>query len=348
MIQQNLTYEEFVVEDPGSTREAIRARLDPASAAGLQAYLDIVGPLGINGIANLDDRRARMRELNAVERALTPLNPGVTIDEFVVPGLAGDPEVPVRCYRRADALPSTGARPGVLFIHGGGMVLGDLDGDEVTAVLIADEVDAVVLSVGYRLAPEYPFPAAPHDCYAALLWFVSHAEELGVDPARVAVYGGSAGGGLSIATALIARDRQGPSIAFLMAIYPMIDDRGVTPSSQSILDLGAWDREGNLQAWAWYLGTGTPSASLHAYAAPARAADLRGLPPTFIDVGDLDLFRDEDIEFAGRLAQAEVPCELHVYPGAFHASELFAPQAPLSQQIVETRMIALRRALHGA
>jgi len=149
------------------------------------------------------------------------------------------------------------------------------------------------------------------------------------------------GGGLAIATALLARDRGFPAVCFQMPIYPMIDDRNETASSYEISDIGSWDRAGNIEAWNWYLGEG--QADL--YAAPARAEDLAGLPPTFIDVGTVDLFRDEDIEFAMRLMQAGVPTELHVHPGAYHDSEGLAPEAPLSRRIWEHRIAALRRAL---
>jgi acetyl esterase/lipase len=170
----------------------------------------------------------------------------------------------------------------------------------------------------------------------------SNASELGYGPVdRLAIYGGSAGGGLTIATALVSRDRGGPSIGFLMAPYPMIDDRNVTDSSKAILDIGIWDRSGNIEAWEWYLG----GKSADQYSAPTRATDLTGLPPTFIDVGDQDMFMDEDLEFAGRLKDAQVPVELHVYPGAYHASEVFAPTAELSQQIWAARVAALKTAL---
>jgi acetyl esterase/lipase len=199
----------------------------------------------------------------------------------------------------------------------------------------------VVVSSSHRLAPEHPHPAQSEDCYAGLAWMARNAGELGFDPGRLAVYGGSAGGGLTIAVTLLARDRGFPSVAFQMPIYPMIDDANTTPSSHEITDIGIWDRDGNIEAWKWYLGEGKPDQ----YAAPARAEDLSGLPPTFIDVGTVDLFRDEDIAFAGRLMQAGVPTELHVYPGAYHASEALAPDAPLSRRIWERRVDALRRAL---
>lgn len=142
---------------------------------------------------------------------------------------------------------------------------------------------------------------------------------------------------------MMARDKGGPAVCFLMAPYPMIDDRNELPSTHEITEVGIWDRAGNLEAWEWFLG-GQPA---DAYAAPARATDLSGLPPTFIDVGELDLFRDEDIAFVQRLLQAGIPTEFHVYPGAYHASEVFAPQAELSQRIWAARLSALARALHG-
>jgi acetyl esterase/lipase len=221
------------------------------------------------------------------------------------------------------------------------MILGSVEAETPTAEAICDEVGAVVVSVEYRLAPEHPHPAQSEDCYAGLAWMARNAAALGADPDRLAVYGGSAGGGLAIAVALLARDRGFPALRFMMPIYPMIDDTNETHSSQEITDIGVWDRAGNIEAWKWYLGDGQPDH----YAAPARAADLSGLPPTFIDVGTIDLFRDEDITFAMRLMQAGVPTELHVYPGAYHVAEGIARDAVLSQRIWDRRFDALRRAL---
>ncbi|GAA3342217.1 hypothetical protein GCM10020358_36420 [Amorphoplanes nipponensis] len=186
-----------------------------------------------------------------------------------------------------------------------------------------------------------PHPAPVEDCYAGLVWTAAHAAELGIDPDRLALYGGSAGGGLAIATALIARDRGGPALRFMMPIYPMIDDRNETASSHEITDIGIWDRAGNIEAWDWYLG----GKEADQYAAPARAEDLTGLPPAFIDVGAVDLFRDEDIAFAQRLMAAGVPTELHVHPGSYHAAETFAAEAALSRRTWALRTDALRRAL---
>ncbi len=293
-------------------------------------------PGGFNSIPDIVQRRATVTQLLAAIEI--PPNPNVISEDRTVPGPEGAPDITVRIYRPVDA---TGTLPGIYFIHGGGMILGDIDGEDAVATQICERVDAVVVSVEYRLAPEHPYPAPVEDCYAGLVWMARHASELRFDPERLAVYGGSAGGGLTIATSMLARDRGFPALRFQMPIYPMIDDRNETPSSHEITDIGLWDRAGNIEAWKWYLGDGKPDQ----YAAPARAEDLTGLPPTFIDVGTVDLFRDEDITFAMRLMQAGVPTELHVNPGAYHAAEVFAPECELSGVIWARRVEALRRAL---
>jgi acetyl esterase/lipase len=267
-----------------------------------------------------------------------PPNPNVRSEDRAVPGPEGAPDISVRIYRPVDA---TGTLPGIYFIHGGGMILGNVEGEDPVASAICEHVGAVVVSVEYRLAPEHPHPAQSEDCYAGLVWMARNAAELGFDPDRLAVYGGSAGGGLTIAVVLLARDRGFPAIRFQMPIYPMIDDTNETASSHEITDVGVWDRSANIEAWQWYLGGGKADQ----YAAPTRAEDLSGLPPAFIDVGTVDMFRDEDIAFAMRLMQAGVPTELHVNPGAYHASEVLAPQAELSRRIWERRFEALRRGL---
>lgn len=293
-------------------------------------------PGGFNSIPDIVQRRATVTQLLAAIEI--PPNPNVTSEDRMVPGPDGAPDIKVRIYRPTDA---TGTLPGIYFIHGGGMILGDIDGEDAVATQICERVDAVVVSVEYRLAPEHPYPAPVEDCYAGLVWMARHAGELRFDPDRLAVYGGSAGGGLTIAISMLARDRGFPALRFQMPIYPMIDDRNETPSSYEITDIGLWDRAGNIEAWKWYLGDGKPDQ----YAAPARSEDLTGLPPTFIDVGTVDLFRDEDITFAMRLMQAGVPTELHVNPGAYHAAEVFAPECELSGVIWARRIEALRRAL---
>lgn len=312
-----------------------RDLIDPDVREPLDQLLEVM-PGGFNSIPDIVQRRAAVTQMLAALEI--PPNPNVTSEDRMVPGPDGAPDIKVRIYRPVDA---TGTLPGIYFIHGGGMILGDIDGEDAVATSVCEQVDAVVVSVEYRLAPEHPYPAPVEDCYAGLAWMARHAAELRVDPDRLAVYGGSAGGGLTIAISMLARDRAFPALRFQMPIYPMIDDRNETPSSHEITDIGLWDRAGNIEAWKWYLGDGKPDQ----YAAPARAEDLAGLPPTYIDVGTLDLFRDEDITFAMRLMAAGIPTELHVSPGAYHAAEVFAPAAPLSERIWTRRFEALRRAL---
>jgi len=322
---------------------ADRDRIDPESRVPLDALIEAI-PGGFNSIPDIVQRREVVAAMLAAASEGLPPNDRVLVEERPIPGPEGAPETTVRIYRPAGA---QGTLPGILYIHGGGMVLGNLDGEHLTALMLTEAVGAVIVSVDYRKAPEAPFPAGPEDCYAGLTWMAAHTDELGVDPARVAVYGGSAGGGLALAVALMSRDRGGPGIAHLMAIYPMVDDTNTTPSSHEITDVGLWDRAGNLEAWQWYLGDAHGTDDVSHYAAPARADDLSGLPPTFVDVGELDLFRDEDIALVTRLAQAGVPTEFHLYPGAYHASEVFAPEAALSKRIWAARIDSLRRALHG-
>jgi acetyl esterase/lipase len=311
-------------------------RIDAESLVPLAALYEAL-PGGFNAIPDIVARRAALDGMLEQMMADLPPNPNVSTEDVSVPGPAGD--LRLRIYR--PTAPAASA-PGLYFMHGGGMVLGNLETDHLTAVRLCETIGAVVVSVDYRLAPEHPYPAGVDDALAGLTWMAAHADELGFDPQRLALYGGSAGGGLALAIALRIRDEGGPAIHFVMVPYPMIDDRNETASSREIVDVGIWDRAGNIEAWEWYLG----GQEADGYAAPAREENLTGLPPTFIDVGDQDMFMDEAVTFAQRLEAAGVPTELHVYPGAYHGSEVFAPTAPLSEQIWAARTAALERALH--
>lgn len=310
-----------------------RSRIDAESAIPLDGLLAAI-PGGFNAIADINERRATLAAVLAAGAADVPPNPNVAWQDHVFAGPAG--ELTARVYRPTAA---TGTLPGLIYIHGGGMIIGNLDGEHFTAIMLCESLGAAVVSLDYRKAPENPYPAAPEDCYAGVEWLMEHAGELGIDTANIGIYGGSAGGGLALAVALMARDRSGPNLKYMMLIYPMVDDRNETASSLEIVDVGLWDRSGNLEAWGWYLG----GQEADHYAAPSRATDLTNLPPAFIDVGELDMFRDEDVDLALRLCRAGVPCELHVYPGAYHGSEVFAPTAALSQRIVGARLDAIRR-----
>jgi acetyl esterase/lipase len=228
------------------------------------------------------------------------------------------------------------------------MVLGSVEMNDIGCAVQADRARALVASVEYRLAPEHPFPAPLEDCYAGLQWLSSSARELGIDADRIAIGGASAGGGLAAGLALLARDRGGPAICFQMLVYPMLDDRNTTASSHAIQDARLWNRQANLAGWNAYLGGRAGADDVPYHAAPARADDLRGLPPAYINVGDLDLFLDEDVDYACRLMAAGVPVELHVYPGAFHGSNTFVSRSALSRRWTEDELAALERALHPA
>ncbi|WP_103109299.1 alpha/beta hydrolase [Brevibacillus reuszeri] len=237
--------------------------------------------------------------------------------------------------------------PAMLWIHGGGYVLGHPDMDDALCERFVQAANCVVVSVDYRLAPEHPYPAAINDCYAALLWMTDEAEELGIDLARVAIAGASGGGGLTAALALLVRDKGGPDLIFQMPLYPMLDNRNRTASSHEILaDNATWNRTNNLMAWGMYLGEDASKNELSPYAVPARAESLAGLPPTFTCIGQLDLFRDETIEYVTRLAEAGVDVEFQLYPGSYHCFEVFVPQAEVSKRASQSYVDAMARALN--
>ncbi|TDD59845.1 alpha/beta hydrolase [Actinomadura darangshiensis] len=265
--------------------------------------------------------------------------------DVIVPGPQDAPGVPVRIFAPAGR---EGDLPGLVYIHGGGFVLGSVDLYVEDATAIAAEVGAVVVSVEYRLAPEHPFPAGLEDCYAALTWTAANAADLGIDPARLAVGGESAGGGLSAGVALLARDRGGPSLCFQLLGIPELDDRLDTPSMRAYHDTPIWNRPNAELSWDYYLGEGVRgTAGVSPYAAPARAGDLSGLPPAYVTTCEFDPLRDEGLTYAQRLIQAGVPAEVHHYPGTFHGSSMIA-DAAVSKRMNTDRLAALRRTLHPA
>jgi acetyl esterase/lipase len=216
--------------------------------------------------------------------------------------------------------------------------------DEGFCRRVAAEAVCIVASVDYRLAPEHPFPAAVEDCYVALRWLAMEPAGLGVETSRLAVGGASAGGGLSAGLALLARDRGGPAISFQFLKYPCLDDRLQTRSSHEITDPRLWNREQARRAWRDYLGD--RGGEVPAYAAPARATDLRELPPAYIYAAELDLLRDENVEYARRLLYAGVSVELHLARGTFHGSDGLAPEAGVSRLNQAEFVAVIRRALH--
>jgi triacylglycerol lipase len=255
--------------------------------------------------------------------------PGMQLSDAVVRTeheVPGEPPIPVRVHRPVGI---DGALPGIFTIHGGGYVIGSYDMDDYLHDQWSPLLGTVGISVEYRLAPETPYPGPVEDCYAALRWAHEHADEIGVDPKRLGIYGISAGGGLAAALALLVRDRGEFPLAFQLLDCPMLDDRQAT-SSIGATGLYVWDATSNEFGWRSYLGDLYGSDDLPSYAAAARATKLAGLPPTCVVVGSIDGFRDEDAEYAIRLNQAGVPCELHVIAGLPHAYQM-AVDAPAVQ-----------------
>lgn len=296
---------------------------------------------------------------------MSALHP-VEVEDRVIPGPPGAPDVAVRVYRPEGR---EGVLPALLWMHGGGYVLGSIDFEEPVSARLAVEGDCVTVAVEYRLAPEDPFPAALEDCYAALRWMVSDADELGIDRSRVAIGGASAGGGLAAGLALLARDRGGIDVVFELLVYPMLDDcttdrtAGCTTASATEAPPDAisgglsaaavdappdalfWTRAHNLVGWRSYLGHEPGGEGVSCYASACRATDLAGLPPTYIAVGDQDLFAAEDIDYARRLIGAAVHTELHVYPGGCHGFDMIVPDALISRRLTSDVSRALQQAL---
>ncbi|MFF9349341.1 alpha/beta hydrolase [Streptomyces sp. NPDC014734] len=268
----------------------------------------------------------------------------IDAEELTVPGPDGAPDLAITVLRPRRP---EGPVPGLYNIHGGGMISGHRHQDTARLAGLVEELGVVAVSVEYRLAPENPDPAPVEDCYAGLCWMAEHAAELGVDPGRVVVMGGSAGGGLAAGVALLARDRGGPRPAGQLLLCPMLDDRNTTVSSHQYDGLGTWQRAMNLLGWRALLGgrAGGGAADVSAYAAPARAGDLSGLPPAFVEAGSAELFRDEDVTYASRIWATGGRAELHIWQGAFHGFDVFAPEHEVTRAALAARLSWLRRVL---
>lgn len=306
-------------------------------APEFRAFLEALPEEALIDLSDIPLARARFAQAMALRPSL--ISPEVRVEEtWVHNPLDGFP-VRVKLYLPSRVPPP---RPTLLWIHGGGYVLGSPEMNDADCAEWAGELGIVVASVDYRLAPEHPYPIPLEDAYAALRWLAQTAE----DRERLAIGGGSAGGGLAAALALLARDRGEVRPAFQLLIYPMLDDRGITPSSQAITDRRLiWTRALNHIGWRAYLGREPGGRDIPPYAAPARAQDLTGLPPAYVMVGTADPFRDEDIAYAQRLMEAGVLTELHVWPGAFHGFEGLVPEAWLSRRARAEVLTVLGKAL---
>ena len=294
-------------------------------------------------LAIFPTRRLSRANLAEARQRVLPIPPqppaDVSVREAAVAGRGVAPAVPVRIYKPATDEPL----PCIFHMHGGGFVMGSAKDMAAVHTAMASELRCAIVSVDYRLAPETAFPGNIEDCYAALAWTFANASAEGFDTARIGVMGESAGGGLAASLALMARDRGEFSLAFQNLIYPMLDDRTCMltdphPTAGEFI----WHTHNNHFGWEALLGHPPGLSGTSAYAAAARADDLTGLPPTFISTGALDLFVDEDIDYARRLNRAGVSVELHVYPGAFHGFTLI-PDAAVAVAARRDSLAALQR-----
>jgi acetyl esterase/lipase len=288
-------------------------------------------PRSLQRVRRLESLQARVAP--ALERVVPP-SKGRRV-ELVSVGTAG-----ARVHRPSHA--PDGPLPAVLWIHGGGYVIGSAAQDDALCRHFADQLGAVVASVEYRRAPEHPFPAPLEDCHEVLVWLAGLNE---VDEGRIAIGGASAGGGLAAGLALMARDRASVTPVLQLLVYPMLDDRTVARRDLDESGYRLWNNASNALGWRSYLGAEPGSADLPDHAVPARAEDLRGLPPAWLGVGTLDLFLDEDLAYAARLEEAGVPVELTVLDGAFHGFDRLAPRSTPARQLRAAQLDALRAAL---
>ncbi|WP_022890800.1 alpha/beta hydrolase [Agromyces italicus] len=313
---------------------------------GLAFFLDLVEQIPLRAETILANREHFATIIQPMSTQVGELP--VEWEDRVIPGPEGAPDVAITIVRPAGS--AGGAprpAPGVLGIHGGGYVLGTRFFGTGELIDLALRYGTVGIAVEYRLAPEHPAPAQVEDCYAALEWFAANAVELGIDPDRIIVSGASAGGGLAAAVSLVARDRGGPALAGQLLNTPMIDDRNDTVSAHQYDGIGAWDRNNNDTGWNAMLGADRGTDRVSPHTAPARAADLGGLPPAFIEVGSAEVFRDEATDYALRIWAAGGRAELHVWSGAYHGFSGFSPDAIVSHAAISARDSWLRRVFAG-
>jgi len=268
----------------------------------------------------------------------------ISISEKIIGAPENNLELRIRIYKPEQ---SKDILPALIYMHGGGFVLGDLEMEHARCQKMAGDAECMVIAVDFRLAPEHPFPCGLEDCYQALCWVAENAETMQIDKDRIAVGGCSTGATLAAALALMVRDKNGPAISFQFLLYPALDDRFETPSMSAFKDIPGGDISGAKLMWDYYL-TDTDRKSMSYLAAPGRANDLSGLPPTYLMTNDIDVCRDEAFDYAQRLLAVGVPTEFHCYAGAFHAFEFMVRTADLSVKALEQQMFVLRRALHSS
>ncbi|WP_444896813.1 alpha/beta hydrolase [Microbulbifer sp. SSSA005] len=306
--------------------------LDPEFSRALGKFGDLLDTLAEAPIGDVDTRRKNGAVVTQALFQGRSFPSDVSFRDFTLKS-SDQEEIQLRWYQKEKSKPGSA----ILYIHGGGLICHDISRYDLVIAKYVAASGVPFLSVNYRKAPEFPYPIPIDDCYRAFIWLVQHSQELSIDPSRIGIMGDSAGGGLAAALTIVARDKKGPSLARQILLYPMLDDRTVTPDPE-LLPFIIWTYEDNLTGWTAYLGNQVGSPTVSPHAAPARLQDAKGLPPAFIDVGELDIFRDEDMQYAQLLTDAGVSTELHVRPGVIHSWELFAPDIPVSQRALADRV----------
>lgn len=306
--------------------------LDPDFSSALGKFGDLLDTLAEAPIGDVDTRRKNGAVVTQALFQGRSFPSDVSFRDFTLKS-SDQEEIQLRWYQKENSKPGSA----ILYIHGGGLICHDISRYDLVIAKYVAASGVPFLSVNYRKAPEFPYPIPIDDCYRAFIWLVQHSQELSIDPTRIGIMGDSAGGGLAAALTIVARDKKGPSLARQILLYPMLDDRTVTPDPE-LLPFIIWTYEDNLTGWTAYLGNQVGSPAVSPHAAPARLQNAKGLPPAFIDVGELDIFRDEDMQYAQLLTDAGVSTELHVRPGVIHSWELFAPDIPVSQRALADRV----------
>jgi acetyl esterase/lipase len=314
-------------------RPPFDAELEPA-LANLPGYFTTLEPPAIPDFRAATTRHPSIDEIIAGR--------SVEFSDHAVTGRDAA-EITVSMLRRAGR--QGASAPGVYLLHGGGMIGGSRWSMLPMLVEWVLEYGVVAAAVEYRLAPEFPDPVPVEDCFAGFQWFLAHAVEFGFDPRRVLIGGQSAGGGLAAGTTLLARDRGAPMPAAMLLMWPMLDDRNDTVSARQVDGAGIWDRTSNETGWTALLGERRGTDDVSIYAAPARATDLAGLPPAYVEAGSVEVFRDEAVAFANRLWEAGGSAELHIWSGGFHGFQGVVPTAAVSQRAIQTREAWVRRLL---
>jgi acetyl esterase/lipase len=266
----------------------------------------------------------------------------IHIENIFIPGQDARTKIRLRIYQPKSIAAPT---PVLIWLHGGGYIMGNPEMDDPGCAQYVRELGISIVSVDYRCAPKHCFPAGLEDSYSALKWVEAHSQQLGIDTKRIAVGGASAGGGLAAALVQLAHDRPGIKPVFQILVYPMLDDRTVLRADIDDRNNFTWSQKSNRFGWESYLGRKCGEKDVAEYSVPARRADLSGLPQTWIGVGTVDIFHDEDVAYAQRLKECGTECEIYIVPGAFHGFDVLHPQVPIVQEFRKSQITALKKYL---